>query len=102
MKKTDENDILVVPDVTYDPEVARNLVTLVSKVIRSSGPEVFICSTIRNLETHRGFKQHLGKKPVQLAKINKTKNKINFKKINSPIYPCARGFAKSNHNSSIS
>uniref|UniRef100_A0A3P8VN41 Eukaryotic elongation factor 2 lysine methyltransferase n=1 Tax=Cynoglossus semilaevis TaxID=244447 RepID=A0A3P8VN41_CYNSE len=95
-------DVVIAADVTYDPEVARNLVTLVSKVIRSSGPEVFICSTIRNLETHHGFKQHLGKKPVQLAKINKTNNKMNFIKMNSPIYPCARGFAKSNHNSSIS
>ncbi|XP_008328688.1 protein-lysine N-methyltransferase EEF2KMT isoform X2 [Cynoglossus semilaevis] len=52
-------DVVIAADVTYDPEVARNLVTLVSKVIRSSGPEVFICSTIRNLETHHGFKQHL-------------------------------------------
>lgn len=52
-------------DVVYDPDVAVSLVELLSKILRCSSAEVFICSTIRNPETYRGFKQQLGKTPLR-------------------------------------
>ncbi|XP_054463133.1 protein-lysine N-methyltransferase EEF2KMT [Anoplopoma fimbria] len=52
-------DIVIAADVVYDPDVVESLVELLSKILRSSSPEVFICSTIRNQETYGGFKQQL-------------------------------------------
>lgn len=49
-------------DVVYDPDVTAGLVTLLSKILRRSSPEVFLCSTIRNPETYGGFKKQLGEK----------------------------------------
>lgn len=52
-------------DVVYDPDIAGSLAKLLSIVMRCSSaeflPQVFVCSTIRNLETYGGFKQQLGK-----------------------------------------
>lgn len=51
--------------MVYDPDIAGSLAKLLSIVLRCSSaevlPQVFICSTIRNLETYGGFKQQLGK-----------------------------------------
>ncbi|XP_028267578.1 protein-lysine N-methyltransferase EEF2KMT [Parambassis ranga] len=52
-------DTVIAADVVYDPDVAVSLVELLSKILRCSYAEVFICSTIRNPETYRGFKQQL-------------------------------------------
>ena len=49
-------------DVVYDPDVAEILVELLSKILRCSSPEVYICSTIRNQETYGGFKLQLSKR----------------------------------------
>lgn len=49
-------------DVVYDPDVAAGLVALLSKILRHSSPQVFVCSTIRNPETYGGFKKQLGEK----------------------------------------
>ncbi|XP_034749396.1 protein-lysine N-methyltransferase EEF2KMT [Etheostoma cragini] len=54
-------DTVIAADVVYDPDVAESLVKLLSKILRCSSPEVFICSTIRNQETYGGFKQRLEK-----------------------------------------
>ncbi|GLD72419.1 protein-lysine N-methyltransferase EEF2KMT isoform X1 [Lates japonicus] len=53
-------DTVIAADVVYDPDVVGHLVKLLSQILkRSSSPEVFICSTIRNPETYSGFKQQL-------------------------------------------
>ncbi|KAK9534528.1 hypothetical protein VZT92_006968 [Zoarces viviparus] len=52
-------DTVIAADVVYDPDVVESLVELLSKILRCSSPEVFICSTIRNQETYGGFKQLL-------------------------------------------
>ncbi|XP_037649403.1 protein-lysine N-methyltransferase EEF2KMT isoform X1 [Sebastes umbrosus] len=54
-------DAVIAADVVYDPDVVESLVKLLSKILRCSSPEVFICSTIRNQETYSGFKQQLEK-----------------------------------------
>lgn len=48
--------------MVYDPDIAGGLVKLLSKILRCSSPDVFICSTVRNQETYGGFKKLLGKK----------------------------------------
>lgn len=59
---TDEtlNNLKIVADVVYDPDVVRSLVKLLSNILRCSSPQVIICSTVRNQETYGGFKQQLG------------------------------------------
>ncbi|XP_034449764.1 protein-lysine N-methyltransferase EEF2KMT [Hippoglossus hippoglossus] len=52
-------DTVIAADVVYDPEIVGCLVTLLTKILRCSSPEVLICSTIRNPETYSGFKQQL-------------------------------------------
>nr|XP_014263586.1 protein-lysine N-methyltransferase EEF2KMT isoform X2 [Maylandia zebra] len=56
-------DVIIAADVVYDPDIAGSLAKLLSIVLRCSSaevlPQVFICSTIRNLETYGGFKQQL-------------------------------------------
>ncbi|XP_039971615.1 protein-lysine N-methyltransferase EEF2KMT isoform X2 [Xiphias gladius] len=52
-------DAVIAADVVYDPDVVGSLVELLSKILRSSSPDVLICSTIRNPETYSGFKQQL-------------------------------------------
>lgn len=47
--------------MVYDPDVVASLVKLLSKILRCSSPDVFICSTVRNQETYGGFKKLLGK-----------------------------------------
>lgn len=47
-------------DVVYDPDIAADLVALLSKILRRSSPQVFVCSTIRNPETYGSFKKQLG------------------------------------------
>ncbi|KAK7938722.1 hypothetical protein WMY93_002048 [Mugilogobius chulae] len=47
--------------VVYDPVVVETLVRLFSRIVTSSGPDVFICSTVRNPETYRGFTEQLEK-----------------------------------------
>ncbi|XP_068581920.1 protein-lysine N-methyltransferase EEF2KMT [Cebidichthys violaceus] len=54
-------DTVIAADVVYDPDVVEGLVEVLSKILRCSSPEVFICSTIRNQETYTGFKQLLEK-----------------------------------------
>lgn len=53
-------DVVIAADVVYDPDVAASLVTLLSKILCRSSPQVFVCSTIRNPETYGGFKKQLG------------------------------------------
>lgn len=48
--------------MVYDPDIVGSLVKLLSKILRCSSPDVFICSTVRNQETYGGFKKLLGKK----------------------------------------
>ncbi|XP_075998948.1 protein-lysine N-methyltransferase EEF2KMT [Genypterus blacodes] len=56
---------VIAADVVYDPDVIGSLVTLLSKILRCSSPEVLrevlICSTIRNPGTYSCFKQQLEK-----------------------------------------
>ncbi|XP_056262515.1 protein-lysine N-methyltransferase EEF2KMT isoform X2 [Pseudoliparis swirei] len=54
-------DTVIAADVVYDPDVVESLVALLSRILRVSSPEVFICSTVRNQETYGGFKRRLGK-----------------------------------------
>lgn len=56
-------------DVVYDPDVAAGLVTLLSKILHRSSPQVFVCSTIRNPETYGGFKKRLGENKKHSAKF---------------------------------
>lgn len=60
-------------DVVYDPDIAGSLAKLLSIVLRCSSaeglPQVFICSTIRNLETYGGFKQQLGKTALRRRRL---------------------------------
>ncbi|CAL9692804.1 unnamed protein product [Knipowitschia caucasica] len=53
-----EADTIIAADVVYDPEVVVHLVSLLSRIL-SSTLDVFICSTIRNPDTYRDFKQQL-------------------------------------------
>ncbi|XP_056262517.1 protein-lysine N-methyltransferase EEF2KMT isoform X4 [Pseudoliparis swirei] len=53
-------DTVIAADVVYDPDVVESLVALLSRILRVSSPEVFICSTVRNQETYGGFKRRLG------------------------------------------
>lgn len=74
--------------MVYDPDIAGSLAKLLSIVLRRSSaevlPQVFICSTIRNLETYGGFKQQLGKTEeeeeeeavVKMVQINSDLNLI--------------------------
>lgn len=73
--------------MVYDPDIAGSLAKLLSIVLRCSSaeglPQVFICSTIRNLETYGGFKQQLGKSAeeeaaavVKMVQINSALNLI--------------------------
>ncbi|XP_035471808.1 protein-lysine N-methyltransferase EEF2KMT isoform X2 [Scophthalmus maximus] len=52
-------DVVIAADVVYDPDVVVSLVTLLSKILRRSTPEVLVCSTVRNPETYGGFKLQL-------------------------------------------
>ncbi|KAF7650026.1 hypothetical protein LDENG_00132390 [Lucifuga dentata] len=56
-------DVVIAADVVYDPDLIDSLVTLLSKILRCSSPEVLpkvlICSTIRNPDTYSCFKQKL-------------------------------------------
>ncbi|XP_063759740.1 protein-lysine N-methyltransferase EEF2KMT isoform X2 [Eleginops maclovinus] len=52
-------DTVIAADVVYDPEVAESLVNLLKTILSSSNPDIYICSTVRNLETYSGFKTQL-------------------------------------------
>lgn len=52
-------DTVIAADVVYDPVVVETLVSLLSRILTSSSPEVFICSSVRNTDTYRGFKRQL-------------------------------------------
>ncbi|XP_068434245.1 protein-lysine N-methyltransferase EEF2KMT [Clinocottus analis] len=52
-------DVVIAADVVYDPAVVEGLVEVLSRILRSSSPEVFVCSAIRNPETYAGFKRLL-------------------------------------------
>ncbi|XP_051244606.1 protein-lysine N-methyltransferase EEF2KMT isoform X4 [Dicentrarchus labrax] len=58
-------DVVIAADVVYDPDVAGSLVKLLSRILRCSSPEVFVCSTVRNQETYGGFKQQLDKEGIR-------------------------------------
>ena len=57
------SSVVLVSDVVYDPDLLPGLVRLLSMVLRCSspgGPQVFICSPIRNPDTYNSFKRQLG------------------------------------------
>ncbi|XP_068193920.1 protein-lysine N-methyltransferase EEF2KMT isoform X4 [Antennarius striatus] len=58
-------ETVIASDVVYDPVVADILVALLGRILRSSSPDVFICSTVRNQETYSSFKQRLGKEGIE-------------------------------------
>uniref|UniRef100_A0A3B3ZV74 FAM86 N-terminal domain-containing protein n=1 Tax=Periophthalmus magnuspinnatus TaxID=409849 RepID=A0A3B3ZV74_9GOBI len=53
-------DTVMAADVVYDPVVVEMLVSLLCRIFAISSPDVFICSTVRNTDTYRGFVQRLG------------------------------------------
>ncbi|XP_068605517.1 protein-lysine N-methyltransferase EEF2KMT [Brachionichthys hirsutus] len=57
-------ETVIASDVVYDPGVAAGLAKLLVRILRSSSPDVFICSTVRNQETYSGFTQQLAKEGV--------------------------------------
>ncbi|XP_035510573.1 protein-lysine N-methyltransferase EEF2KMT isoform X1 [Morone saxatilis] len=57
-------DVVIAADVVYDPDIAGSLVKLLSRILRGSSPEVFVCSTVRNQETYGGFKQQLDQEGI--------------------------------------
>nr|XP_020460592.1 protein-lysine N-methyltransferase EEF2KMT [Monopterus albus] len=57
-------DTVIAADVVYDPDIVESLVKLLSKVLRCLSAEILICSTIRNPETYRSFKQQLEKAQI--------------------------------------
>uniref|UniRef100_A0A8C6UCS3 Eukaryotic elongation factor 2 lysine methyltransferase n=1 Tax=Neogobius melanostomus TaxID=47308 RepID=A0A8C6UCS3_9GOBI len=52
-------DTVIAADVVYDPVVVETLVYRLSQIVTGSSPDVFICSTVRNADTYRGFTQRL-------------------------------------------
>ncbi|KAJ0001100.1 hypothetical protein NQD34_006120 [Periophthalmus magnuspinnatus] len=52
-------DTVMAADVVYDPVVVEMLVSLLCRIFAISSPDVFICSTVRNTDTYRGFVQRL-------------------------------------------
>ncbi|KAJ0058448.1 hypothetical protein NL108_014626 [Boleophthalmus pectinirostris] len=55
-------ETVIAADVVYDPVVVETLVRLLSRIVASSSPDIFICSTVRNPDTYRDFTQRLGER----------------------------------------
>ncbi|KAM9305563.1 protein-lysine N-methyltransferase EEF2KMT [Gastrophryne carolinensis] len=57
-----ESDVVIASDVVYDPEIVSSFTNVLHTILQKNdekGPDIFVASTIRNLETHALFQAKL-------------------------------------------